>query len=255
MTTGEAQARKLPGSDVFRSTHLLYHDPLNRDAAVVRLNVEAIKALSDTVTLSRREAMAAERQAAKEWLDAGGFASGAEFPWGHVTSAWMEFLNYEHLKIACGFELHLKARLIAGDLIVHDIDRSHSLYRSLAADQRTRPIRKAELFGISSYVFNGQLNYLPGVKETSIKFSLITETPDYRAALGLPSATIDIIDDYRLLRNQIHLPGDILEAPHLAALSEPAADFLAAFINTEIVMWSNALITRHGLNWRPLGPV
>jgi hypothetical protein len=55
--------------------------------------------------------------------------------------------------------------------------------------------------------------------------------------------------------NQIHLPGDIVEAPHIAKLSQPASEFIASFINSEIVAWSNVLIARHNLNWRPLDQV
>jgi len=255
MRTEEARALQLPGSDVYRATHLLYHDALNRDAGVVRLNVEAMRAFSDTLMLSRRHELAGERRAAKEWLDAGGFASGAACPWGQLTHAWMEYVNYEYLKIASAFELHLKARLLFRDFVVHEVDRNDSLYSSLAAEQKGRPVRKEEIIAVSNYVFDGKWNYLPGLKDATIKFSLVTKKPDYRAALSLPDATIDVVDDFRVLRNQIHLPGDIVEAPHLAALSQPAADFIADFINSEVVPWSNALIAQHGLNWQPLNPV
>jgi len=81
MSTDQAKHQGLPGSDVFRYSHLLYHDPLNRDAGVVHLNVEAYKSFSDTVLLTQRHALAAEQSAAKEWLAAGGFASNIPFPW------------------------------------------------------------------------------------------------------------------------------------------------------------------------------
>jgi hypothetical protein len=255
MRTEEAQARQLPGSDVFRATHLLYHDALNRDAGVVRLNVEALKAFSDTLTLSRRQELTEERKATKNWLNAGGLASGVSFPWGQITPRWMEYLNYEHLKIASGFELHFKARLLGMDFVVYEVDRDDPLYRGLAAEQKRRPVQKGEVFAVSGYFFDGNWNYLPGLKDGSIKFSLITRNPNYRAVLGLPDATIDAIDDFRVLRNQIHFPGDIADAPHLAALSQPADAFITGFINSEIVPWSNALIARHGLNFQTLNPV
>ena len=254
MTTEEAKALRLPGSDVYRATHLLYHDALNRDAGV-RLNVEAMKAFSDTLMLSRRDELAGERRAAKEWLDAGGFASGGALPWGPATHVLMEFINYEYLKIASAFELHFKARLLFRDFVVHEVDRNDPFYSRIATYQRARPVRKEEIIAVSDYVFDGNRNYLPGLKDDSIKFSLITKKPGYRAALGLQEATIDVVDDFRVLRNQIHLPGDIVEAPHLAALSRPAPDFIADFINSEVVPWSNALIGQHGLNWQPLNHV
>jgi hypothetical protein len=175
--------------------------------------------------------------------------------WGRVTHALMDFINYEYLKIASAFELHFKARLLGRDFLVHELDRDDPLYRQLATEQKRRPIQTGEVVAVSSYAFDGQRNYLPGLKDASLKFSLMTGKPNYRAALDLPDATIDVVDDYRVLRNQIHLPGDIVESPHLAALSQPADAFIAEFINSEIVPWSNTLIAQHGLNWQPLNPV
>ena len=68
ITTEEAKKQSLPGFDVYRYSHLLYHDDLNRDFGVVRLNVEAIKAFSDTVTIVQRHALAAEQAAASAML-------------------------------------------------------------------------------------------------------------------------------------------------------------------------------------------
>ena len=138
MSTEQAKHQGLPGSDVFRFSHLLYHDPLNRDAGVVHLNVEAYKSFSDTVLLTQRHALAAEQRAAKEWLAAGGFASNIAFPWGTATHAYMEYVNYENLKIASGFELHLKARLLSRDFVIHEIDGRNPDYKSLAKEQEAR---------------------------------------------------------------------------------------------------------------------
>jgi hypothetical protein len=75
----------------------------------------------------------------------------------------------------------------------------------------------------------------------------LTEAPEYRRALELPDEVLNVIDDYRALRNQIHLPGDIVEAPHIQALEVPIAEFLVGFVNVELVAWSNQLVERHGL--------
>jgi hypothetical protein len=252
ITTERAKDEGLPGSDVFRFSHLLYHDPLNRDAGVVHLNVEAYKSFSDTVLVSQRHALATEQRTVKEWIAAGGFASRVPFPWGTASYAYMDYVNYENLKIASGFELHLKARLLSRDFIVHEIDGRTGDYKRLAKEQEVRPISKTEIFAIRSYHFDGQQNYLPGLKDSSLKFAKFTDEPEYRKALDLPNDHLDIIKDYRNLRNQIHLPGDIVESPNIQRYQGPIVDFIVGFINAEIVTYSNGLSEKYQLNRRPL---
>lgn len=251
ISTAQAKWQGLPGSDVYRWSHLLYHDPLNRDAGVVQLNVEAYKSFSDTVLVTQRHELAAEQRAANEWLAAGGFASNTPFPWGAATRGYMDCVNYEHLKIACGFEIYLKARLLSGDFVVHRIDRGDPDYRRLAIEQENRPIHKSELFAIRSYHFDGRRNYLPGLKEASLEFAKFTNKPEYRKSLKLPDRDLDIINDYRTLRNQIHLPGDVLETPHIQAYPGPIVEFIIGFVNAELVAYTNELIKKYQLN-RPL---
>jgi hypothetical protein len=118
----------------------MYHDAVNRDFVVVQLNREALKAFSDTVIVSRRHELAAETAAFKDYLARGGLASGESPPLGAATHAFMEYVNYENLKIACGFELHLKSRLVASDVVVHEIDDHSQDYKALAKEQKGRPI-------------------------------------------------------------------------------------------------------------------
>ena len=254
ITTEEAKKQSLPGFDVYRYSHLLYHDDLNRDFGVVRLNVEAIKAFSDTVTIVQRHALAAEQAAVKQWLAQGGFEANLPFPWGEASRACMEYVNYEHLKIASAFELHLKARLLARNYVLHEIDAKTTGYKSLAAEQSDRPIERQELLAILPYHFDGKQNYLPGLREGSLKFSWLTDKPAYRAALGLTDPQLDIIRDYRLLRNQVHFPGDVLEASNIQVFPRPIIEFLTEFINTEIVAWSNSLISHYNMNYKPIAP-
>lgn len=254
ITTEEAKLQGLPRSDVFRRTHLLYHDDLNRDFGVVRLNVEALKAFSDTVTLARRHALAIEQAAVKEWLKKGGLEANLPYPWGEASLASMEYVDYENLKIASGFELHLKARLLARDYILHEIDSKANGYKTLAAKQCDQPITKQELIAIQPYHFDGRQNYLPGLKEASLKFSCLTDKPEYRSALGLTDQQLDIIKDYRLLQNQIHFPDDILEASSIREYPRPIIEFLTDFINSEVINESNYLIAKYKMNLRPLAP-
>ena len=200
LSTEDAKGQRLFGSDVFRSSHLPYLNEMQRDWGVVRLNREAYKAFSDTILVKHRAVLKAEREAAKEWLKQGGFSSGSRLPWSAAGLAELEYMNYEHLKLGCGFELHLKARLLSRGYLVHNVDDTHGRYRALARAQKQRPVEKAELLDIDGFRFDGRENYLPGLKRTSIMFSLLTDKDKYIKALGLPDETIAVIRDYRNLR-------------------------------------------------------
>lgn len=252
ISTDDAQKQALPGSDSFRYSHLLYKDDLHRDFGAVRLNIEALKAFSDSITVGQRHELSADREAERLWLARGGLESRLPDPWGSTSWKSLEYINFEHFKIASAFELHLKSRLLGRNYVLHEIDAQLPDYKSLEKQQRTRPIEKGELFAIRPYHFDGKQNYLPGLREGSLRFSLLTQKPAYRAALDLPDKEIDIIEEYRLLRNQIHLPGDAFEMPNIRAFGRPIIDFLSAFINAELINWSNLLIARHEMNYRPI---
>jgi len=243
LSTEEAKIKQLPGWDVFRYSHVLYLSDLQRDWGVVALNREAYKAFSDTILIKHRADLAAEQEAIKEWLNQGGFNSNLPLPWGAAGLSQLEYMNYEYLKVACGFELHLKARLLSQEYVLHEINDSDVKYRTLAKEQQKRPINKAELFSIDGFRFNGKENYLPGLKPTSIKFSLLTDKAEYLKAIGLPDETMALISDYRNLRNQIHLPGDAVETPGLQKLKgKHISEFILDFVNEEIVDCSNKII-------------
>lgn len=245
ITTAKARERGLPGSDVYIYSHLLYHDTLNRAHGVLRLNLEAMKAFTDTVLVSQRHAIATEQAAMTQWMEQGGLTSTLPFPPGRALSSAIHYVNYEHLKIASAFELHLKARLLAREVSLHEIDPKVRGCKALAKEQRARPIQTHELLSISEYHFNGQHNYLPGLKDKSLTFSLLIENASYRKALRLTEEQLGIIEDYRALRNQIHFPGDIVECPRISAFPSPIIDFITEFINVELVAWCNDLIDTH----------
>ncbi len=250
--TAEAQERGLSGSDTFRMSHVVYLNAQHRDWGAVRLNIEALKAFTDTIEVSERAALAAHRTEVRAFIEKGGLAAGLAYPWSTAALDALEYINYEHLKIASGFELHLKARLLARDVVLHVLDAGAGPYRALAEAQRDRPIRTAEVLAVAGFHFDGKVNYLPGLTPSSLKLSWLTGKPAYRAALDLDDTALDVIEDYRELRNQIHLPGEIVETPALQALGRPAVDYLVPFINKEIVAWSNQLIASRAFTFRRL---
>ena len=74
-------------------------------------------------------------------------------------------------------------------------------------------------------------------------------TPKYRAQLGKPQDFLDIVDDYRNLRNQIHMPGDFVVAPHLDKYTgDSLMRMLVKFINEEIVEYNNTIVEKGKLH-------
>lgn len=245
--TKAAREQGLPGSDVYIGSHLLYHDDLNRDAGVVGLNVEALRALADTITVGRRGELEAESKQRAEFRGRTEYKFGDWSPVGNAHWDLMEFHNYECLKIACAFELHLKARLAERDFIVHEIASSAS-FKKLHDEQRKRPIKRQELFEITEYYFDGTINLLPGITDRSLKFSQIVDSPNYVNALEITDQMIAVIREYRSLRNMIHLPGDLLSTPYLSSLQRPIAEILVEFFRSDVLEHSEALIVRADLN-------
>ena len=245
----EARSKQLPGSEVFRRSHLYYFSDFNRDWGVVALNREAYKAFSDTILVRHRAELEAGRKAMEEWLKQGGFSSSLPFPWSAAGQSQLEYMNLEYLKLGCGFELHLKARLLSRDYLVHNVEKNDR-YRTLANEQKQRPVKKVELLTIDGFRFNGRENYLPGLKPRSIDFWLLTDKEEYIKALDLPRETIAVIKHYRKLRNQIHLPGDDAETPELPEFrNRPILEFLLSFVNMEVVSWSNQIIANRGFTF------
>ena len=233
------------------NTHMLYFDGFHRDHGAIALSRQALTVFCDTILFGRRNELLREDQVLREWEAAGNTLATSlcpPSPWG---LARLERYVYENMKIASGFELHLKARLIEAGFVVHVIQESDP-WKVLQKQQRLRPIRVSEMTSLCPYISTQTERYLPGVMQQSLNFSRITTKPAYIAALGLPAPTVEIIDEYRELRNQIHLPGDIQQSPKIQAHGRPL-DFLLEFANTNIVDWANGLLTRHPrMAWPPL---
>ncbi len=238
ITEEEARKQNLPGSDVFLRTQLAYKTELNRDALIVYLNREAYKSFLDTITISQYPQLKEETERISRDIRL--------FP--PTVFRRIEFIDLENLKIAAGFELHLKACLLSNDIVIHVIDKNPP-FKELRKKQREKPVYKHELLAIEGFYYNGQLNILRGLTSRSLDFDQILNKPAYRLQLGKTPDFLDIVEDYRNLRNQIHLPGDFVEAPHLKQYSgDSLMRVLAKFINEEIVAYNDRLIDKWKLN-------
>lgn len=239
----EARRQNLPGSDVYIRTQTAYKSELNRDALIVHLNREAYKTFRDTITIRNYRRLKKETERAIRNLRL--------YPVTFFRR--IQYMDLENFKIAAGFELHLKACLLANNVVIHVISNEPQ-FRHLRRKQRNEPVYNHELLAIEGFYYNGKLNILRGLTASSLDFNLILNTPSYRLQLGKSQDFLDIVEDYRNLRNQIHMPGDIVEAPHINRYDgDSLRRLLVQFINEEIVEYNNKLIDKWKLN--PAGKV
>jgi len=224
-------------------------DGINRDAGVAELNYEAYKAFADTILMQRSEQLIDEQNRADEFIKSGKRLGANDYPWPCAQLLFGRFRNYEYLKIGCGFELSLKAQLLGRGYVVHEIDRQDSKYSKLANEQKDRPIRIDEIMAVSGYMYNGTHNILPGITGNSKQFSTIIGKVNYRNAYSLNSETLDVISEYKDLRNAIHLPGDPVEAKELKGMSwSEQIEFLQQYIYEQLVLVNRSIVEKHGLS-------
>lgn len=137
---------------------------------------------------------------------------------------------------------------LAHDIVIHVIANVPP-FKQLRTKQREEPIYTHELLAIEGFMYNGELNILQGLTPKSLDFDTILNTATYRHKLGKSQDFLDIVEDYRNLRNQIHLPGDPVEAPHLNTYTgDSLMRALVSLINTDIVEYNSQLIDKWDLN-------
>lgn len=249
ITREEAARLKVSGWDVFQKSHLMYMDGINRLAGVAELNFEAFKAFSDTILISKSDEIIKEAQQSHEFMASGKNLGIDEYPWPNTQMYFGRFRNYEFLKIGCGFELSLKANLLSRGIVIHELDRTDVRYSKLAKEQKNRPVLISELLSISGYMHNGSINMLPGISKKSLKFSTILDKSAYKTLTGLDSASLEVIGDYRDLRNMIHLPGDPAETLRLQHMSwQEKIDFIRKYINDCIVAPNRKIVADVGIS-------
>src|SRR5438552_3513988 len=131
ITEEEARKQNLPGSDVFIRTQVAYKTELNRDALIVHLNREAYKAFIDTITIGQYPLLQQEAEMVKR--DVKLIANAPTI----VRRG--EYMDLDNFKIAAGFELHLKACLVANCIVIHIIANTPA-FVDLRRKQRKEPV-------------------------------------------------------------------------------------------------------------------
>jgi hypothetical protein len=249
----EARRQNLPGADVFKWSELVYKDSLNRDSFVINLLNEAYRAFMLSNLVGNYELLMKEQEVNLEYTRAL-FPERSELPqYLCPLHLWQyENINLENLLISTGFEISARARLLSQDYLVQEIKEGD--FRDLYKEQKTRPIHKDEFFAVSGYYYDKELgrNYLLGLHTKTVNYSLLFKD-SYKQVLNLPDKVIEVAEEYRNLRNQIHFPGDAIGSVVLNNYTgDSLVRFIVSFINSEIVDLSNALIKLNEFNRSPL---
>lgn len=256
ITELEAREKKLDGCDLFKRSQLAYKEEINRDNFVIYLNKEAYKILLSSVLIGEYPTLLAEQNLQNietlKQLSNHIEIENLEVFGPPLRFQRIELINLENFYIATGFELFLKSRLIQNNYIVN-IFEDNLDFKNLREQQKKRPILKSELFSISGYFYDEskKINMLKGITDSSLNFSTISTKNKYKSVFNLSSDIWEIIDNYRILRNQIHLPGDWINSPFLDQIGEQLVPKIVEFINTEIVENSNNLIKKWNLSHIP----
>lgn len=239
ITEEEARGKNLLGCDVFKRTHLAYKNDFYRDDFAVSLYQEAYKIFLSSELIAKFPILKAESLKDKAALKNGTYQI-SQTQWKRL-----KYINLENFLIATGFELFIKSQLLEMNFLVNELENKNE-FKELWVEQMKRPVHKNELFKISGYFYNPtiKMNFLKGITEKSIKFSLILKNARYCETLNLSPELLAIIEDYRKLRNQIHLPGDFEYSPNLTRLGENLVPTIATFIDTMIVEKTNQLVDK-----------
>ena len=222
---------------------------VNLSVGVAELNYESYKAFSDTILMQRSDDLVDEQNRMDNFLMSGKKLGVDDFHWPNTQIHFGRFRNYEYLKIGCGFELSLKSKLLNLGYIVHEIDKANSKYATLAKEQKKRPVAIEELMNISDFMYDGTHNVLPGITINSLSFSRIIGERNYKNAYSFTNEIIEIIVDYKDLRNAIHLPGDQIETRKLKSMSwSDKISFINRYIFDHIITVNRLMVKNHGLH-------
>lgn len=240
--TSEARSQGLQGSDSFTHSAIIYLDDFHRRLSAFRLVQEAVNAFGDSLAFSRSRDLNEQVEFFREYMKAGGLLSDLEYRHNQSWDKYIRFRHLEYLKLAAGFELALKAMLLRQGYLVHIIDKKSAVHKHLASAQKTGPISVEALLEIAPYQFDGSRNFLPGILPQSIKFSWLTLRREYRATFPFSETEMDIVDDYRKLRNMIHLPGDWPDLSDNIESRQATSEKVVKMVNDQVIDWANSLL-------------
>jgi hypothetical protein len=254
ITETEARQQNLPGSDVFTNRQSAYKNDINRDAFVVSINNEAYKMFLLYPLIGHYPTLISDQLKMKTAI-ANGAGPSAIQEMSQINMDRLENMNLEFFYIATGFELSFKACLLQNNYVIHNFENKGNFKELYNKQQKKEPVHKSELLEAGGYFYDPikKKIFLKGITAKSLDFKLICTKPTYTSTLGVTDDILNIAEDYRNRRNQIHLPGgDLVDAPNLKRIGKKVMPAMIEFINTNIVDNTNKLRKKHGFGFGEL---
>jgi hypothetical protein len=257
ITEIEARRLNLPGCDTFKATEKAYKDDINRDAFVIKLNIESYKIFCSSFLIGDYPNIIKEREQqienCRKLNENNPETNNLPIFLPPIIQHRFEYINLEHFYLATGFELSFKSKLLHRSFIVNIFEET-TQFETLRKEQKKRPINKTELFSISGYFYDEDkmINRLKGITAKSLEFGNILNKPNYQKELNVDNEIILIAEEFRNLRNQIHLPGDWQSSALINSLGDSLVNKLVDYINDDIVDMTNQLIDKYNFNFPKL---
>ena len=101
---------------------------------------------------------------------------------------YVEEMLLDYIKIGICFENYMKAELLLHGYLAHNIANKEP-YAALYKKQRTQPVKFEEFKSLSDYTYDERLgyNYLPGLHDTTLSYSLLLREKAYRQTYNIPT--------------------------------------------------------------------
>lgn len=225
----EALRRRLPGAQHVRSGHRIYIDEQSAICGALELLRYAHLTFLDAFCIRH----AAELQAKTDSRRV-----------HHLWSVQTRRSALDNFKIGTAIELALKAKLLGGGYLVHQIDPDNPDTAVLAAAQANQPILVSEFRKCVGFVFDTIKTdpcYLPGLKSKSLLFDWLLDVKEYRDICDLKGRDHQIAKVFKDKRNMIHLPLGEHDKAEKHFGSKPSFKDIFGFMNRRIDKYADHL--------------
>lgn len=160
--------------------------------------------------------------------------SGSTHPKDLNTNDFVLEYLVDCIRIMVFFENYMKAELIIKGYCIHVIDHNHPDFKSLAKEQKSRPIRLEEINNIEKFYLDkdSKIFYHKALKETTIQVKELIGHENYRSIYGFEHQMIDLIKRFNLYRNKLHMHSTVeisLSRPFLSDI-----EYLNNFVDKKL---------------------
>ena len=139
ITEIEARRLNLPGCDTFKATELAYKDDINRDAFVIKLNIESYKIFCSSFLIGDYPNIIKEREQqienCRKLNENNPETNNLTIFLPPIIQHRFEYINLEHFYLTTGFELSFKSKLLHRSFVVNIFEET-TQFETLRKEQK-----------------------------------------------------------------------------------------------------------------------